>query len=241
MRYGIFADVHSNIAAFEAVHTALQKVDIDQYVFVGDIVGYGASPHECIALLRKMNALSVVGNHDLAVIDFFNINRFNDFAKESIRWTKKNLSNLEKMFLSGVNLIEEGDSFHLAHGSLYHPENFEYMTNKSEAMKTFCVMKRQICFVAHSHIPGIFIESEEDVQYKVSSLLLIERGRRYVVNVGSVGQPRDGDANACYCVYDDQACTIEIKRVSYDVAKAQKDILNAGLPQDFADRLAIGR
>ncbi len=241
MRYGIFADVHSNIAAFEAVHSVLGKANIDQYVFVGDIVGYGAHPKECIALLRELNAVIVSGNHDLAVIDFFDINRLNEDAKQSIIWTKKNISNLEKMYLSGFQLIEGNETFCFVHGTLSHPESFSYMSNKSEALKTFYTMKHQICFVGHSHVPGIFVEEEDGIYYKVVSLLLLERGRRYIINVGSVGQPRDGDASACFCIYDEKASTVEIKRVSYDVAKAQKDILDAGLPPYLAERLATGR
>lgn len=241
MRYGIFSDVHSNIAAFEAVWNALQKAEIDQYLFIGDIIGYGANPHECIALLRKMNALSVAGNHDLAVIDIFDINRFDDSVKESIWWTKKNLSHLEKVFLSGLNLIEEGKTFHFVHGTLCHPEQFDYMIDKSEAMKTFCAMKHQICFVGHSHIPGIFIEEKNSIRYEAAPFLRFERNERYVINVGSVGQPRDRNANAYYCIYDEKAAKIEIKRVSYDIAKAQRNILDVGLPRDFADRLAAGR
>lgn len=241
MRYGIFADVHSNLTAFEAVLDVLTKSNIDKFLFLGDIVGYGADPGECIRLLRELDVTCVAGNHDRAVVDLFDINRFNKTAEKVIIWTKDHISDVERLFLSGLRISEENEVFHLVHGTLDHPEDFDYMIDKYQAMKTFYAMRRKICFVGHSHVPGIFIEEKEDIKYEMVSFLAFEQDKRYIVNVGSVGQPRDGNAHACFCIYDEGAATIEIKRVAYDIAKAQQGILDAGLPRDLADRLATGR
>lgn len=240
MRYAVFADVHSNLAAFEAVLEAFKKAEVDSYVFVGDIIGYGANPHECIALLKSLNAICVAGNHDQAVVDLFDLYRFNDSAKKALIWTKTNISEIDKQFLAGFKLIEEKKSFCLVHGTLNDPQDFHYLMNKSDAAKTFYCLKRQLCFVGHSHIPGIFVE-EDGVRYEMASFLPLEKSRRYIVNVGSVGQPRDENPDACFCVYDEEASTVEIKRVPYDIARAQRDILNAGLPPVLAQRLEKGR
>lgn len=241
MRYGIFADVHSNLTAFEAVLDVLTKSNIDKFLFLGDIVGYGAQPSECIRLLRELDVTCVAGNHDRAVVDLCDINRFNKSAEKAIIWTKNHIFDAEKLFLFGLRLSEENKVFHLVHGTLDPPEEFDYMSYKYQAMKTFYAMRRKICFVGHSHVQGVFIEEKEDIKYEIASFLSLEQDKRYIVNVGSVGQPRDGDARACSCIYDEGAATIEIKRVAYDIAKAQQGILDAGLPRDLADRLLMGK
>ena len=241
MRYALFSDIHSNLEAFEAVLDFFKKSNIDRYLFLGDVVGYGADPGECIARLKEVNALSVAGNHDWAVVDMLNTDYFNKAAEEAVCWTKEHATELDKQFLSALALVKEEKDLCLVHGTLNHPEEFDYMTDDAQALKTFYLLQEKICFVGHSHCPGIFIEEPEKIVYRGTGVLKIEKGKRYIVNDGSVGQPRDGDARACCCIYDEEASTIEFHRLSYDVVAAQKKIRQAGLPAVLADRLSVGR
>jgi predicted phosphodiesterase len=241
MRYAVFSDIHSNLEAFEAVLSFFKKSNIDQYLFLGDVVGYGADPGECIARLKEVNAISVAGNHDWAVADMLNTDYFNDAAAEAVRWTKEQTTPLDKQFLSSLSLVKEGKDFCLVHGTLRHPEEFDYMADSYRASKTFSLLQEKICFVGHSHWPGIFVEGPQKMTYRRAGALMIEEDKRYIINDGSVGQPRDGDPRACCCIYDEEASLIEFHRLNYDVATAEKKIREAALPAFLADRLALGR
>jgi diadenosine tetraphosphatase ApaH/serine/threonine PP2A family protein phosphatase len=240
MRYAIFSDVHSNLEALKSVLEVFQESKIDRYLFVGDIVGYGANPKECIATLRRLDAVCVAGNHDWAVVNKTSPEYFNKDATEAISWTQKNITETERTFLLDLKLVKEEEKYCLVHGTLSHPEEFDYMFDASRAMKTFYLLNQKICFVGHSHCPGVFIEEEERVSYQEPDILKIEEGRRYIVNDGSVGQPRNGDCRACFCIYDDLASTIEFKRIEYDIEGAKKKIIEAGLPRILAERLSVG-
>lgn len=241
MRYAVFSDVHSNLEAFEAVLEAANKSNIDQYLFLGDIVGYGANPCECIEHLRKLRPLAIAGNHDWGAVGLTDIDCLNDEARVAILWTKDKIMEADRIFLSDLKLARESGRFCIVHGTLSHPEEFDYMTGGDKAAKTFYLMEQEICFVGHSHMPGVFIDDGEKIFYQEPQLLEMKKGRRYIVNDGSVGQPRDGDRRACFCIYDGSASTIEFRRVEYDIHEAQRKITEAGLPRILADRLAIGR
>ncbi|MFH0877147.1 MAG: metallophosphoesterase family protein [Candidatus Omnitrophota bacterium] len=241
MRYVVFSDVHSNLQAFEAALETIQHSEIDRFVFVGDIVGYGANPRECISLLRGLNSLCVAGNHDWVVADRLEIEYFNAAAKEAALWTKEHIAAADRVFLSGMTLTAEENEFCIVHGTLDCPEEFDYMLDGTRAAKTFALFKKKICFVGHSHWPGVFVEEKDKMSYEEPVKLSLEADWRYIVNVGSIGQPRNGDPRACFCIYDDQAGALEFKRLDYDIALAQKKILAAGLPRSLAERLSLGR
>lgn len=241
MRYAVFSDIHSNLEAFEAILDIIPEFHIDKNLFLGDIVGYGASPGECIALLRALDALSVAGNHDWAVVGMTQIENFNEEARAAVLWTKKNLSEADRIFLSSLTLVQETMHLCLVHGTLSHPEEFDYMIDGARAAKSFVLCEQQVCFVGHTHRPGVFVDTGEKIVYQECARLQLQEGRRYIVNDGSVGQPRDGDPRACFCIYDDGTQTLEFIRVPYDVAAAQKKIRDAGIPRMLADRLSAGR
>ncbi len=242
MRYGIFADIHSNLEAFEAVIEAYQDEKIDAYFCCGDIVGYGANPCECVAYIRKMKARCVAGNHDWAAAEKIVTEKFNDHAKEAIAWTLAQIVDTDKEFLKSLKLVDRLEDFILVHGTLHDPEAFNYLVNFSQVVQTFALMDRAICFVGHSHIPRIFIETENgEVREHDGGVVNVELKNRYIVNVGSVGQPRDGHPEASYCIVDSTKRMIELKRVAYDVNRAQEKILKAGLPPRLATRLALGK
>jgi len=240
MRYAIFADIHGNLEAFKAVITAYRKESIDSYFCCGDVVGYGANPHECIEELQKLNAVCVAGNHDWAVIEKRAIENFNPYAKEAILWTLENITHSDKDFLSSLELVFQNNDFVMVHGTLQSPQQFTYLRNFLQATQTFELMEQSVCFVGHSHVPGVFVENGNTVNPSKEIIVYLREDHRYIINVGSVGQPRDGNSQAAYAIYDTQKRIIEIKRVPYDIKAAQDKILKAGLPAKLAERLLSG-
>jgi len=242
MRYGIISDVHSNLEAFRAVLDALSKARIDEYLFIGDLVGYGADPHECIKEMKALGPKELIaGNHDRGMLGLLDIRYFNEYAAEALIWTKGVLGKEDLDYFGSFRLIYESDRFTLVHGSLEKPEDFNYIMDEDEAYRTMKLMKTAICFVGHSHAAGIFHSAGGRAAFAVRPNIKIEPGNKYIVNVGSIGQPRDGDSRAAYAIYDDKAAVIEIKRAAYDINAAQQKIRDAGLPEWLASRLAEGR
>ena len=242
MRWAIFSDIHSNLEALEVVIKAYKSEAIDIYLCLGDIVGYGANPAECVQITRDIAQIIIAGNHDWATAGLFSLEYFNDWAKQAVLWTQKRINLTIHNFLASLRLIYENEDFVLVHGSLYQPEAFNYMLDFFQASRTFALMRKAICFLGHTHSAGIFIQDEEGrIDYQREERLKLKEGNRYIVNVGSVGQPRDGNNKASFCVYDTQRREILIKRIDYDIKSAQEKILACGLPQFLAARLSGGR
>ena len=241
MRLGILSDIHGNLEALDEVLSALAKERIDKYLCLGDIVGYGADPAECIAETKRLNPITIAGNHDWASVGLFGVSYFNPAAKEAVLWTEENLSAEDKQFLKSLKLLHQEDELTLVHGTLQEPEQFKYMLDLSSAQKTFALSKTRICFVGHTHQPGIFIQENDDCRVSSQQKLKLNPAQRYIVNAGSIGQPRDGNPQASYVVYDSEKEQLQIKRVDYDIKKAQGKIIKAGLPRILAERLAVGR
>ncbi|NQS99710.1 MAG: metallophosphoesterase family protein [Candidatus Omnitrophica bacterium] len=240
MRWGIFSDIHGNLEALKAVVAAFGKEDIDKYLCLGDIVGYGANPRECIAQVKKMEAVTIAGNHDWAAVDLFDPDLFNPHAKTAVLWTGQNLAQEDREYLKNLDLVFQQEELTLVHASLDSPEQFEYVLDVSATGRTFSLLKTRLCFIGHSHIPAIFSKQGQNYRYLLQPKLKIEDDKTYIINTGSVGQPRDGDPRATYVVYDSKAGQLQIKRVSYDLRQTQDKIIQAGLPWILAERLAIG-
>lgn len=240
MRYAVISDIHANLEAFEAVLGAIRKENIDKYLFLGDVIGYGADPSACIKLLKSLNAEALIaGNHEWGALGKFDVSYFNDAARAAIEWTAKKLNASELDYLKGFKLTHQAARFSLVHGSLYSPEEFNYILNDHDAYQNMRLMKTPVCFVGHSHVAGTFY-SEARVQYTTEDVRF-EDGKKYVVNAGSIGQPRDSDPKASYVIYDEAEGTAQIRRTPYDIHKAQEKILKAGLPPILAYRLSQGR
>ncbi len=240
MRYAIFSDIHSNLQALETVAAAYAKEKIDQYFCVGDIVGYAANPIECIKIIRELNPIIIAGNHDFASVGLMDIKYFNPFAKQAVLWTEAALGEDEKSFLGNLPLIFDNKDFSMVHGTLENPKGFDYLSDKYAAKKTFDLMKNNLLFVGHTHIPGIFIEEKGRIYYSNTEKTNLSSGKRYIVNVGSVGQPRDGNPKASFCIFDSDNQSLEIRRAEYDIEEAQRRIIESGLPSYLADRLLLG-
>ncbi|MBM3246828.1 MAG: metallophosphoesterase family protein [Candidatus Omnitrophica bacterium] len=242
MRYGIFADVHSNLEALDAVIEAYKNEAIDRYLCVGDLVGYAVNPRECIKKVKALAAATVAGNHDWASVGLFSFENFNPLAKEALFWTKTRLDEEERSHLESLKLVYKNQDLTLVHGTLDNPAGFGYMSNGYIAEETFRILETNICFIGHTHCPGVFIKNPaEGIVSRQEESLDIEPGNSYIINVGSVGQPRDGDPRAAYCIYDTARKRIQIKRVDYDAQATRKKIVDLGLPEFLGDRFILGR
>ncbi|NQT32765.1 MAG: metallophosphoesterase family protein [Candidatus Omnitrophica bacterium] len=240
MNYIILSDIHSNLPAFEAVIKAFPK-KYDKIICAGDIVGYGAEPNECIKLLLSLGADNILGNHDAAVIGKMNSSNFNEYAQEAVFWTQAHIAGGSRNYLEGLEHIRKEDFFTAVHGTLHRAEKFQYMMTGADAMHTFEILETQVCFVGHSHLPGVFVSRNGRLTGILNERIPLQPDAKYIVNAGSVGQPRDGDPRACFCTYDTDKSEIGYHRVEYDVETARERIIDAGLPQRLGDRLLWGR
>ena len=242
LRYGIFSDIHSNLEALDAVIEGYKKEKIDRYLCVGDVVGYAANPKECIEKVRSLAMITIAGNHDWASVNLFSTDYFNPLAKEAVSWTGYNLDEQGRYFLEHLMLIYKNEDLTMVHGTLDEPADFNYMTDDYIASRTFELLETNICFVGHTHVPGVFIKSKDGrIEYQEESSVDIKEDNKYIINVGSVGQPRDGNPQAAYCIYDTKKRNVRIQRISYDIRTARKKIINEGLPEFLGDRLLVGR
>jgi len=243
MRIAVLSDVHSNLEALRAVLLSCGSEQIDEYICLGDIVGYAANPNECLKLIRELNPLTTIaGNHDWASVGKTDINYFSPIAKEAILWTQKELTEENKNFLQNLPLTKEFDDFIIVHGSLYAPQEWHYIFTLQDAKRNFGHQNKRICFIAHSHQPFIISQDKSgNCEGIKGTKVSLRDDYKYLINIGSVGQPRDGNPKASYCFYDRDKNEIEIKRISYEIKKAQDKIIAAGLPQELAWRLSLGR
>lgn len=242
MRYAILSDIHGNLEAFRAVLDALSDERIDQFLSLGDVVGYGADPKNCLKLLRSLKPKALIaGNHEWGILELKPEENFNELAYSAVLWTRKVLGDEELAYIKRFELVHSSENMALVHGSLNMPEEFYYIFDNEDAEATISQMKSGVCFVGHTHVPGIFASNHNKIESMESSEIRLDSERRYIVNAGSIGQPRDGDPRASYAIYDDETSIMQIKRVEYDIKKAQDKILRAGLPARLAYRLAEGR
>lgn len=241
-RIGIFSDIHGNLHALDAVLQYYDAAGITDLICCGDIVGYGAFPNECVERMRERNILCVAGNHDFAALNKVDITYFNPVAKRALYWTREQLtkSNLEYLEALPLTLISEDALF--VHASPRHPEQWNYIITMSDARQNFRHFGQRMCFLGHSHTPFIvqFRSDDETLSCVDRQIIKLQDSHRYLFNVGSLGQPRDCDKDACFAILDRDAGSVEIRRVSYDVTAAQQAIRDANLPGELADRLMLG-
>lgn len=241
MKYAIFSDIHGNLEAYQAVLNSLKGEGRVKYICVGDIVGYGADPEECIHITKRLGPIVIAGNHDWAAVNKTALDYFNDYAKKAVQWTSGEINADEKQYLKALELIYISKDMTVVHGTLMRPEMFEYAFDYATAHRMLKLMETSIAFIGHTHVPGIFSLNKDRVEYGSGPTVKISASKKYLVNVGSIGQPRDGDPRASYCIWDTNSGKIEIRRVDYDIEKTQKKIIDAGLPEFLAKRLSEGR
>ncbi|MGE4157678.1 MAG: metallophosphoesterase [Planctomycetota bacterium] len=242
MKIAILGDIHSNLEALTSVVHHAKGQGASEYFSVGDVVGYGPDPQPCIQLLRDLQAKVIAGNHDWAVLGKIDINSFNPFARSSILWTMDHLSDSDLEFLSALPLTIETSEFNIVHGTLHSPESFYYMQSIFDAECTFQIMTRPVCFCGHSHVPINFHMHENDIFYDQHSVTQIDSKphSKHIINVGSVGQPRNGNPSSMYALYDTNESKVFFHMVEYDLDLTVHKILASGLPEYNAERLRVG-
>jgi diadenosine tetraphosphatase ApaH/serine/threonine PP2A family protein phosphatase len=240
MLHAIVSDIHGNLEALEAVLEDIARHRPASIVCLGDFVGYGASPNECIDRLRPMIEHAVVGNHDLAACGKLKLTYFNSNAALAARWTETALTPENLQYLRDLPFSVRWLDTLLVHASPAQPEDWHYVLSPVEAQMEMDAYAEAVCFIGHSHYPGTFDRLNEHVRYSRGPEVQLEKGHRYLVNVGSVGQPRDGDPRAAYLLYDDLERLLRHVRIDYDIAGAMRRILAAGLPRFLAERLQWG-
>jgi len=201
LRYAILSDIHANLDAFEAVIESLRDDSVDRYLCLGDIVGYGARPRECLDLIQSISYRTVAGNHDFAALGKIEIDSFNTYARQATIWTRESLSESDRAYLESLPLVEHLEGFSIVHGTLYSPELFDYVQTSYDAYLSMCEMPGEVCFFGHSHVPITFIR-QRFITYSLAGEIDVERGTSVLVNVGSVGQPRDNNPQAAYALFD---------------------------------------
>jgi diadenosine tetraphosphatase ApaH/serine/threonine PP2A family protein phosphatase len=240
MRFAIFGDIHANLQALEAVLSDARTQLCTHYVCLGDIVGYNANPRECLSIVRGLECPTVKGNHDEQASLIANQEGFNPLAEEAIQWTREQLGEDEKHWLRELRLQRQVRDFTIVHASLDTPHKWDYVFNQLDAATSFSYQHTTLCFIGHTHMPKAYVR-DGSVRSLPLDILSLQQGKKYLINVGSVGQPRDGDWRSAYCIYDTTSNEVELRRVEYDIATAQAAIRAAGLPDKLADRLAVGR
>ena len=240
MKYAVIADIHGNLEAFQVVLEDAKAQKCTHYCCVGDVVGYGANPNECLKIVRDMGMPTVKGNHDEYCSSDEALDGFNPHAAEAVIWTRKQLSDADKQWLRDLKYMRLVASFSMVHATLDNPHKWAYVFDRLMAAASFTYQNTAVCFFGHTHVPVAFIR-DSHIRGGTYSKFKVEPGRKYFVNVGSVGQPRDNNPKAAYVIYDLDEGSIELRRLDYDIPKTQKKILAAGLPSRLADRLSDGK
>jgi predicted phosphodiesterase len=240
MKFAIIADIHGNLDAFQVVLEDAKKQQVTHYACLGDVVGYNANPKECLDIVRTMNMPCVKGNHDEYCSSDEHLEGFNPAAAEAVNWTRTQLTEDDRQWLRDLKYSRMVTNFTIVHATLDGPQRWGYVFDKLAAAASFTYQNTSVCFFGHTHVPVAFVK-DSVVRGGTYSKFKTEAGKKYFVNVGAVGQPRDNNPKCAYVIYDTLDGTIEIRRLDYDIAAAQKKILAAGLPERLAERLAYGR
>jgi len=243
MRYLLISDVHGNLEALQATLEAAEKLDPYQLMCLGDIVGYGADPSACLDTIGDRANLILAGNHDLAVAGVIGYDDFNPIARQSVEWTRNTLSDADKELLSTLPLQYIDGDYCFTHASPIDPMKFSYIRTLEDVAEVFNRIGQKFCFVGHTHLPVLVRIGRTTGKMEVvrEDKVFVDGDHRYFINIGSLGQPRDNNPDACAVVLDEEAGSIEFMRIPYDIAVSQEKILSEGLPSYLAERLLLAR
>ena len=239
--FAVLGDIHSNLDALNVVLDDCRAQGVTDFLCTGDVVGYNACPRECLEIVRSLGCPVVVGNHDFYVSSAKNLSDFNPAAAAVVEWTREQLADDEMQWLANLPFTQTQMGITLVHSTMDNPEAFGYVFDNLQAEANFLLQKTPVCFHGHTHCPMIYEKSMNGVFRIDPQDFTLPIGRKYFINVGSVGQPRDGDPRATYVVFDPKAHQIRYRRLDYDIGAAQERIRLAGLPERLAERLAVGQ
>jgi diadenosine tetraphosphatase ApaH/serine/threonine PP2A family protein phosphatase len=241
MRFAILSDVHGNLEALEAVLGDAGRAGVDALISLGDVVGYGPDPAACVEIVRARAEFSLLGNHDAAAAGVASLEDFNEFARWSVEWSAARLDAGQIAWLGSLAYIRRAGASLFAHASPVEPERWHYVHGVADLGEHFAAFSGPLCFVGHSHRPGIYrIAGAAGDARKCGVRETLAQGTRHLVNVGSVGQPRDRDPRACYAIHDEERASVELRRVAYDLERTQAHMRAAGIPAFMIDRLGAG-
>ena len=242
MRTAILTDIHANLSALEAVIAHAETLGVERWVCLGDTVGYAAQPNECCELVRERVSFSLLGNHDAAVAGRMSYDYYYPAARDALEWTSKQISPDNLAWLKSLPYTVREGAIEYSHGSPLQPDQYEYIFALDQAAELLPVMAdlADVTFIGHSHLPRAFALSDDGADDVWEEVVTIHPGAKYIISIGSVGQPRDHDPRACFGIWDDAARTVEFHRVEYDVEATIEKILEAGLAPHFARRLVVG-
>ncbi|WP_395745257.1 metallophosphoesterase family protein [Prosthecobacter sp.] len=233
----VISDVHGNLQALEAVMEDIRAQGVSECICLGDTVGYGGNPAECIERVREFCSWTLLGNHDEYTLSGKGLGEVGPEVRHAIQWTRGQLNDAHLAWLSSLPMRYEGEDFEAVHASLHDSGTWPYLLQTGDAALHLKHQVKQVCFVGHTHQPKFWLEGEERA-LATTSLESLRPERKQVINVGSVGQPRDRDERACYLLYRRSQQEVWWRRVAYDIAGAQRAIVAAGLAAKFAARLA---
>lgn len=242
MKFGIISDIHGNLEALKLVLSEIKREDCNEIIFLGDLVGYGGNPNECIELLRPEKIVGVAGNHDYGVLKKAPIDDFNPFAKAAILWTQKVLTKESLWYLDAFILVNKSYPFHIVHSSPNEPADWYYLFTIEDIIFQFNYFNYPVCLVGHTHIPfSVAKRNDGKIEIIKENKFELNTNWQYIINVGSVGQPRDKNPKASFAIYDTKLNLFEIRRIEYDIKKTADKILKANLPPILAERLFYGQ
>lgn len=242
MKYGIFSDIHGNLEALEAVLSKMDELKVERRVCLGDVVGYGPNPNECVELVKTKADLAILGNHDSVALGWEASESFNFYARRAIEWTREVLSTESQDYLKGLRYLEAEGDLCFVHASPHSPADWYYITDLEDAADSFNFFRERICFIGHSHYPVIVVK-ENDQSFRISDTCTYQPrpGERLLVNDGSVGQPRDRNPQASFAICDSESGFVEVVRVDYDVKATQGKMRDLGFADFLIHRLEEGR
>ncbi|MGD1046676.1 MAG: metallophosphoesterase family protein [Bacteroidota bacterium] len=232
MRIAIISDIHSNLEALTKAMEIIDQQSIDEIICLGDIVGYGANPNECIELVRQRCGVTIKGNHEDAVLDVTVADDFTDNARAAILWTRKQITEENLAYIRSLSIDHRKNDMLLVHSSPCEPQEWNYIFDEDTAARSFRCFSEPLCFIGHTHMPMMFSPN--------GHASAITNDERYLINVGSIGQPRDRNTDLSFGIFDSRAWTYDNIRSSYDIATAASKILNTTLPPKLGQRLFMG-
>ena len=243
MRLALISDIHGNLTALEAVLADIDSQQVETIHCLGDVIGYGPEPAACIELVEKRCTVKLLGNHEYVVMGLESLSQMNQAARKSAEWTCNQVGDREISLLAEYEMEHViDDRYTLVHASPCEPEQWPYLLTISEVRAAFAAMQTPICFFGHTHLPTVFsLETDGTIRQRTPEVFTPEPDRRYLINVGSVGQPRDNDSRACYVILDTESGRVEYRRVEYDIAQTQDKMRQAEMPRMLIERLAVGR
>ncbi len=242
MKLALISDIHGNLEALSAVLDHIESEHVDRIHCLGDVVGYGSDPLACLELVSESCDIRLMGNHEYAILGLESTESYVQAARVSAEWTRKQLTEDKFALIAGFEMEHVSDELHLVHASPFEPDLWHYILSPEEAAMAFEHFRGSICFHGHSHLPLIFSEVPGSLpRQKIGHSFFPDEENRYLVNIGSVGQPRDNDPRACYVTFDTDEREVTYHRAEYDIKTAQQKMAQAQLPEMLIHRLSVGR